>query len=241
MLHKTRGIVFKVTDYAESSVVVQIFTEKFGLQSYLINGVKKSKAKIRLNMIQPLHLLDLVVYHKPNGNIQRISELRNSPTFQTIPYNVIKSSIALFLNEVLYKSVKVHFDDAALFEFIFNSIEVLDSLDEGLANFHLLFLLQLSRYIGFYPDRSAKTELNYFDLINGHFTDTLPDHALILHNSQLQLFRTLLQHKYDNLGEFKITTEERRELLQNILKYYELHVENFSNIQSHLILEEVLS
>src|SRR5690606_31468433 len=129
MLHKTRGVVFKTTDYSESSVVVQVFTEKFGLQSYLINGVKKPKAKIRLNMLQPLHLLELVVYHKPSGNLQRVSEIRNVPLFQTIPYSTIKSSIVLFLNEVLYRSVRQQEADEPLFDFLFHAISLLDKTE----------------------------------------------------------------------------------------------------------------
>src|ERR1700750_1123629 len=152
MLHKTRGIVFKTTDYGESSVIVQIFTEKFGLQSYIINGVKKPKAKITRNMLQPLHLLEVVVYHKANSGIQRISELKNSPVLLSIPYDVIKSCIAIFLNEVLYKAIKQQTSDEHLFDFVFNSIEWLDHQQEGLANFHLLFLIRLTRYLGFYPD-----------------------------------------------------------------------------------------
>ena len=103
MLHKTRGIVFKTTSYSENSVIVQVFTEKFGMQSYMVNGAKKPKAKISLNMLQSLSLLDMVVYYKNTGNVQRIKELKNSPVLQTIPYDIIKSSIALFLNEVLYR------------------------------------------------------------------------------------------------------------------------------------------
>ena len=106
MLHKTRGIVFKVTDYRDSSVIVQLYTEKFGLQSYIINGVKKPKAKINRSMLQPLSLLDLVVYYKTGGTVQRIAELKNTPVLQSIPYNITKTSLALFLNEVLYKAVK---------------------------------------------------------------------------------------------------------------------------------------
>src|SRR5215475_9848694 len=115
MLHKTRGIVFKTTEYGESSVIVQVFTEKFGLQSYIINCVKKPKAKITRNMLQPLHLLDMVVYHKNTGSVQRIAELKNSPLLQTVPYDVIKSGIAIFLNEVLYKAVKQQSADERLF------------------------------------------------------------------------------------------------------------------------------
>lgn len=151
MLYKTRGIVFKTTDYSESSVVVQIFTEKFGLQSYIVNGAKKPKAKISRNMLQPLHLVDMVVYHKANGNVQRISELKNVPVLQGVPYDVIKSCIAMFLNEVLYKAIKQQSADENLFDFVFNAIELLDHKTTGLANFHLLFLIQLTRYLGFYP------------------------------------------------------------------------------------------
>ena len=139
MLHKTRGIVFKTTDYGESSVIVQVFTEKFGLQSYIINAVKKPKAKISQNMLQPLHLLDMVVYHKNAGNVQRIAELKNSPVLQTIPYHVIKSCLAIFLNEVLYKAVRQQSADENLFDFVFSAIEWLDHQTTGLANFHLLF------------------------------------------------------------------------------------------------------
>src|SRR3984885_13188333 len=147
MLHKTRGIVFKTTDYGESSVKVQIFKEKFGFQSYLINAVKKPKAKISMNMLQPLHLLDMVVYHKNTGQVQRIAELKNSPSLQTIPYDVIKSCLAIFLNEVLYKAIRQQSADEYLFDFLFNAIEWLDHQHEGLANFHLLFLVRLSKYL----------------------------------------------------------------------------------------------
>ena len=106
MLHKTRGIVLKTTNYNESSVVVQVFTEKFGIQAYLINGVKKPKAKIPINVLQPLHLLEMVVYYKQNAQIQRIAEARLMPMFKSIPYDVVKNTIVQFLNEVLYKSIR---------------------------------------------------------------------------------------------------------------------------------------
>ncbi|RZL46545.1 MAG: DNA repair protein RecO, partial [Pedobacter sp.] len=106
MLHKVRGIVLKTTLYSESSVIVQVFTDKLGIQSYLINGVKKPKAKIPMNILQPLHLLDMVVYHKMNTQIQRVSEARPSPVFKSIPYHVVKNTIVQFLNEVLYKSIR---------------------------------------------------------------------------------------------------------------------------------------
>ncbi len=240
MLHKTRGIVFKTTDYGESSVVVQVFTEKFGLQSYMVNGAKKPKAKIGRNMLQPLHLLDMVIYHKESGNVQRIKELKNSPVLQTIPYDVIKSSIILFLNEVLYKAVKQQSADENSFDFVFNSIEWLDHSEDGLTNFHLLFLIKLTRYLGFYPDRTPAGSVDYFDLKNGVFSKSKPESVLYLSPPHTQNFAALLKSNFENVANVKLTNDSRRYLIDKLLDYYALHIEGFGNIRSHEVLEEVL-
>src|SRR5690554_3936455 len=106
MLEKTRGIVLKVTDYGDTSVVVQIFTERFGMQSYIVQGAKRPKSKLPARMMRPLQLLDLVVRHRPEANMQRIHELKLSPPLLSIPYDVAKSCIALFIHEMLYKSLR---------------------------------------------------------------------------------------------------------------------------------------
>jgi DNA repair protein RecO (recombination protein O) len=240
MLHKTRGIVLKTTDYGESSVIVQVFTEKLGLQSYIINGVKKPKAKISRNMLQPLHLLDMVVYHKAAGNVQRIAELKTSPVLLSIPYDVIKRSMAMFLNEVLYKSIRQQTADENLFDFVFNAIEWLDHQTVALANFHLLFLTQLTRYLGFYPDRYQANEADYFDLKNGVFIKYKPDSFSYLSPPHTQNFSRLLQCNFESLPALKLTNDERRYLIGKLLEYYALHIEGFGNIHSHEILEEVL-
>ena len=241
MLHKTRGIVFKATDYGESSVIVQLFTEKFGLQSYIINGAKKPKAKIGRNMLQPLHLLDMVVYHKNTGSVQHIKELKNSPLLQTIPYEVIKSCLAIFLNEVLYKSVKQQSAEEKLFEFIFSSIEWLDHAQQGLNNFHLLFLTRLTRYLGFYPDTYLAGKADYFDMKNGVFCRYKPESASYLSPPHTQNLNRLMQCSYENLGSLKFSNDERRYLIQKLVEYYSLHIDGFGNIRSHEVLEEVLS
>jgi DNA repair protein RecO (recombination protein O) len=238
MLHKTRGIVFKTTDYGETSVIVQIFTEKFGLQSYIINAVKKPRAKISRNMLQPLHLLDMVVYHKNTGQVQRIAELKNSPVLQTIPYDVIKSSLVLFLNEVLYKAVRQQAADENMFDFIFNSIEWLDNQTEGLANFHLLFLTRLTRFLGFSPNQIANAD--YFDMKNGVFSKYKPEGFSYLSPPHTQNFYNLLQSSFENIRQLKFNNDERRYLVQKLLDYYALHIEGFGNIRSHEVLEEVL-
>ncbi|RWY49284.1 DNA repair protein RecO [Mucilaginibacter gilvus] len=240
MLHKTRGIVFKTTDYSESSVVVQIFTEKFGLQSYLINGVKKPKAKISRNMLQPLHLIDMVVYHKAAGNIQRIAELKNAPVLLSIPYDIIKSCLAMFLNEVLYKAVKQQTPDENIFDFIFNAIEWLDNATRGLANFHLVFLIQLTRYLGFYPHSEGASGANYFDMKNGVFSNYRPDSLSYLSPPHTKNFEALLQSGFGKIEDIKLSNDERRYLINKLLEYYAMHIEGFGYIKSHEVLEEVL-
>jgi len=240
MLHKTRGIVFKTTNYGESSVIVQVYTEKFGLQSYIINGVKKPRAKISRNMLQPLFLLDMVVYHKPGGNIQRVAELKNEPLLQHIPYDVVKTSIVMFLNEVLYKAVKHQATDEHLFGFIFHAMELLEHQQEGLTNFHLLFLLKLTRYMGFYPEVNQNINADFFDLKEGVFKRYKPDHTLYLSPPHTQSFNLLLQYSFEDMAQLKIGNDERRYLINKLLEYYALHIENFGDVHSHEILEEVL-
>ncbi len=240
MLHKTRAIVFKTTDYGESSVIVQLFTEKFGLQSYIINGVKKPKARITRNMLQPLHLLDVVVYHKANSGIQRIAELKNSPVLLSIPYDVVKSCIAIFLNEVLYKAVKQQGEDENLFGFIFSSIEWLDHQNEGLANFHLLFLIQLTRYLGFYPDTSFGANVDYFDMKDGVFRRYKPDSVSYLSPPHTQYFYQLTACSFEDCPQLKISNDERRYLLNKLLDYYAMHIESFGSVRSLGVLEDVM-
>lgn len=240
MLHKTRGIVFKTTDYGENSIVTQVFTEKFGLQSFIVNGARKPGARVSKNMFQPLHLLDMVVYHNDSGNLQRIKELKNSPVLKTIPFDIVKSSIALFLNEVLYKSVRQQPAEEDLFDFLFSAIEWLDHQTVHIANFHLVFLVRLSRYLGFNPEESGSSDSDFFDLKNGVFARYKPDGLLYLSPPHTENFRALLRTGFDNLSSLKLNNDQRRYLIRKLLEYYALHIDGFGNIKSREILEEVL-
>jgi DNA repair protein RecO (recombination protein O) len=241
MLHKIRGIVLKTTLYSESSVVVQVFTDKFGIQSYLINGVKKPKAKIPMNVLQPLHLLDMVVYHKMNSQIQRVAEARPSPVFRSIPYQVVKNTMVQFLNEVLYKSIRQQHTDENLFDFIYNAISWFDETDEAGVNFHLAFLLKLSRFLGFAPHVQTRKDQKYFDLQGGDFTSIMPAHPNFIAENDVGHFLLLFTTPFEKLNEIKFSNATRRILLDKILVYYALHTASFGQIKSHQVLEDVLS
>ena len=239
MLYKTRGIVLKATNYSESSVVVQVFTEKFGLQSYIVNGARKPKAKIGMTILQPLHLLDMVVYHRGNTSLQRISEARQRPPFQTIPYDIAKSAVVLFLNEILYKCLRQQSADEPLFDYVFNAVSWLDTLEKMPPNFHLLFLLKLSRYLGFLPVL-PKNGQPFFDLKDGVFCRNLPPHSLVLQHPHTGQLADLLACSFDRLDSLTISLADRRFLLTKLIDFYRLHVDNMGEIKSHGVLEEVL-
>lgn len=238
MLHKTRGIVLKTTNYSESSVVAQIFTEKFGLQAYIIPGARKPRAKISNTILQPLHLLELVVYHRENLSLQRIREIRQQPCFQTIPYDHTKRAVVLFLNEVLYKSLRQPSADEPLFNYLFNAISWLDTLEKTPPDFHLLFLLKLSRYLGFLP-APPRPGQQFFDLKDGVFCHVAPAHALVLQHPHTAQWADLLGCSFDDLTTARITLADRRFLLSKIIDFYRLHVDHMGEIKSVDVLEDV--
>ena len=142
MLHKTRGIIFNTFKYSDNSVIAKVYTEQFGLQSYLINSVHGKNAGTRMAMLQPLTLVECVVYHKEKKQLQRLKEIKCEHPFVSIPSDVSKSAILLFLNEILYKSIREEEKNPELFDFLFTSLQVLDLKTENSNSFHLLFMVR---------------------------------------------------------------------------------------------------
>ena len=241
MLHKTQGIALKVTNYSDSSIVVHLFTEIFGMQAYLVNGARKPKARISANLFQPLQPLDLVVYHKDGNGLQRIKEVRPLPLLKKIPLDISKGSVSLFLNEILYKVLRQQSPDPFLFTFIQQSIIWLDETDLRLANFHLIFLIKLSRFLGFLPLQQNNRQLPYFDLLDGVFCSIPPAHTHVLQEPHTSLLLQLLQSDFDTSSQIRMTKEDRKHLVEKLLEFYRLHTENFGQVHSLYILEEVFN
>lgn len=241
MLHKTRGIVLKTFNYSESSLIVHVLTEKFGTQSYLLKGVRKNKSKIKMSMLQPLHLLDMVVYHKPNGGLQSISEIKNDPILSEIPYDIVKTSLAIFICELIYVTLKESNTDEELFEFVFQSIQLLDLTQAPLANFHLFFMIRFAKFLGIYPAYSAKESDLYFDVQNGIFISHIPSHPVYMEKENTAFLKKMMQSTFDQAANLQLNSEERKKFLVALIAYYQYHLEGFKGLQSHVVLEEVLS
>ena len=240
MLHQTRGIAIHTTKFSETSAVVKIYTEHFGFQSYLVRGVRKQKARIKPGLFQPLTLLDLVVYHREKAALQRIKEINCSYPYQTIPFDIRKSSLALFINELIYKSIHEEETHSDLFSFLYETCLRLDEASGNLSHFHLTFSLHLTRFLGCMPQLNYSEETPYLNLREGIFQALAPGHQDFLNPGMGQIIVQLLQAPANADDSFRIPVKTRDSLLELILVYYRLHVAGFREIQSHHILHTVL-
>jgi DNA repair protein RecO (recombination protein O) len=222
MLHKTRGIVFRFTKYGETSIIVNIFTELFGIQSYIVNGVRSKSAKNKIALYQPMTLLDLVVYYKENANIKRIKEIKCLHPYHTITTDVRKSAVAMFLNEVLNKTVKEETHAQELCDFIIHSFIILDTQTEGAENFHLIFLLKLGRFLGFGAQ-----------YVNEVLGVRVADEGIEKIVSQLI--------RADYTDAITMTNQQRREILELLVRYYTDHIETIGELKSMQVLREVMA
>ncbi len=241
MLHKTSGIILHTTKYSETSLIVKIITPDFGVQSYIVNGVRGKKSKFKAPVFQPLTLVDMVVSNTDKAKLQRISEINIHYPYNDIPYNIIKSSIALFLNEVLYKAIKEQHSDENLFEYVKNSLQLLDLNHHNCSNFHVFFMVQLSRYLGFFPEGQCTAATPIFDLLEGRFVGPLPNHPNYLIAEQSKLLNQLINAEYGTIHQLEMDKHQRRQLLQSLIKFYQLHITSFGEIKSLEVLEQVIA
>jgi len=220
VLHKTKGIVFRFTKYGETSIIVNIFTELFGLQSYIVNGVRSSSKKSKIALFQPLTLLDLVVYHKENANILRIKEVKCYYPYQSLSIEIRKSAIAMFIAEVLNKAVKEQSHASEIHDFIANSLVALDNHQKP-ENFHLIFLMGLSKRLGFGPNLTE-------EIIEGHWIEKADE----------EILKSLISADYRTT--IVMSYAQRQDLLNSLLRFYASHIDNLAEMKSLSVLKEIL-
>ncbi len=239
MLHKTRGIVFRTIPYSDSSLIVHIYTQVFGLRSYLVNGSHGKKAKIKANVFQPLSLVEMNVTNREKNSMHRISDITLIQAWTTIPYDILKSSLVMFLNEILSKSIREEEPNELLFEFISHAIQILDLSAESPANFHLVFLAQLADRLGFAPHGMWTDDTPYFNLAEGVFQGHEPSHPHFMSSPVSKMFAEVLQVNFENSHSLTMTGHMRKELLRKTILYFQLHISTVKEIKSHVVLEEV--
>ncbi len=240
MLIKTRGIVFKAKKYSETSVIVDVFTEEKGLRSYIVSGVRSKRPTVSAGLLQPMTPVDLVAYHRDDHDLTRLKEIRPHHVFHAIPFDIRRSSVGLFMVEVARNTVQGHEANPELFEFLLRNFVFLDETAHPIANLHQHFMLHLSEFLGFLPGGDFGPDSPYFDLQEGVFTHEKPFHHHWLSEVASGKFYQLLMLPLDRCHEVPFEREERRAFLKNLLLFYRLHIENFQQVHSHEVLEEVL-
>lgn len=242
MLEKTRAIVLQTTAYSEASLIVHAYTEARGIQSFLVNSVRKPKARFAANLFQPLSILEIIAYFKKPGGLHRVSEVAAAPAFQNIPYDTVKTTVALFLGEVLYRSIREEEANPELFHFAETAILYYDLHPETSLDFHLVFMVQLTRYLGIFPGGRFSAAAPFFDLQEGKFTESVPRlHPYFLKPELARQLDALLDSRLDGQGLPELNGILRRQLLEALVLYYELHHTQGKHIRSHHVLAEVLS
>ena len=243
-LHKTRGIVLRTVKYGETSVIVSIFTELFGVQSYLINGVRTStkKGSGKANLFQPSAILDLIVYHNELKNIQRIKEFKWGYLYAHILTDVQKNAIALFMIELLSKCLKQPEPNPELFQFAEDALLHLDSSSITVAaNFPLFFALQLPGFFGLRMTDNYSEKNNILDLQEGIFVHNRPAHPQFLEEREAKVTSDILKvMQPSELEQIRLHHDFRRNLLYAYEKYYALHIQDFGNVRSLPVLSEIL-
>ena len=239
-MEKLRGIVLHSIKYGDTSLIVHIYTDLHGRKAYMLNGVRGGKSKQRAALLQPLFLLDIEAYpERRSGAMCRAKEFRASVPLQSLPFDLTKNVIALFVGEVLYKLVREEEQNAPLFDFLHRYILLLDELQQGTANFHLYFLVQLARHLGFFPGNAHSTDTPYFDMLNGVFVPFEPHHAEYMNKPTSALLGELINADFAELKNIKTNREQRNTLLRALLDYYSAHLGMANPIRSLAVLEEV--
>lgn len=241
MVRSTKGIVLKSFKYSETSLIVKIFTRELGLQSYIVNGVRKTRGKQKASLFSPLTLLDLEVYHKETQQLKRIKEFRNYNIYRMIPFDVFRSSIGMFVSEVLYKSIKSDQEQTELFDLVESLLIQLDGEDTELSHFPINFMILLSESLGFGPLNNRTSEEDIFDLVEGRFSEHIPDHMNYFEIEPSKHFCKAIDANLTNKAQQKIPKTVRNILLQGLQNYFRLHIENFGEMNSTKILQEVLA
>lgn len=237
MLVKTKAIVLSAIKYQEKSIIVKCFTLADGLKDYFVpNAFASKKVNQKIAYFQPLTLLEIEANHKNKGGLEYFKEVKIAHPFTTISFNIYKSTIVIFLSEVLHYSVREEEKNESLFTFLETALIWLDTHDE-IANFHLILLLEVTKFLGFYPDYSDD-DLPFFDIVEGNFV--LHQSMNCISQNESFLFKKLMELKFDSEQKF-FTVSERQILLKNLLDYYVYHLDGFKKPKSLEVLKEVFS
>ena len=239
MLAKTQAIVLRSLKYGEAKMIVDMFTRSHGRLSFIVSIPKSAKSKIKKQFFQPLSLLEIEADVRPKSQLQKLADARLAHPYSSIPFDPHKLAIALFVSEFLYHVLRSEQQNAPLFDYVANGVRWLDGQEAHFANFHLVFLMRLSRFLGFYPNIEHYETGEYFDLRESIFVAHPPVHRDFLYPHEAEKIRLLMRMDFPTMHLFRMSHQDRNRLLEVSLAYYRLHLPDFPELPSLSVLQEL--
>lgn len=241
MLISTRAVLLHTIKYSDSSVIAKAYTESHGIVPFMVYVGKGKKAPSKSVLLQPLTLLEVTFNPDSRSGIKRPRSWERSEALKATPFDTIKSSIALFIAEVVLRSIGEEEPNPELFKYLHGAVKMLDSSNENCSNFHLNFMIGFTRFLGFLPNRRSYVPNRMFHLVEGEFVPQQNVDPYHVDSGLSGSLYKLLCGNLENHSSVKLDTETRRGLLAVLIQYYKLHLEGMKDIRGHLILQEVLS
>lgn len=243
MIVKTEGIVLRTIKHSDSGIIAHILTRDRGRLSFMVRGVHSKKGKTPAVFFQPLQLLELEIWVKEGRDLNSIREVSSAHSFTSLPWDPYKSSIALFISEVLSRSVQEEEPDPALYNFIRTTITDLDNTTGNISNFHIAFLITLSVYLGIAPSAASVTEDSpaYFDMNSGSFCQSPPMHGFYLQHRHALILQRFMFTTPSSSAEIKLNGRERSEFLSSVLTFFSIHLPGMKNIRSLEVMSQLFS
>ncbi len=239
MFHKTQGVVLSVAKYNDRFSIAQVFTSIFGRTAYLLPISKSKKSKINQALFFPLSVIDMEVEHFPLRDIHRLKDVQRRLPLYSINVNIVKLSIAFFLSEFLTRVLQETNENKIIFAFIRDSILLLEEKESALANFHLVFMLHLAKFLGIAPNLDNYKKGFYFDLLNGVYSECKPLHNHYLNLQQSCYLEVFKRINYQNMHLYKLSQSNRNLIINYMLDYYRMHIFDFPEIKSLDVLREL--
>jgi DNA repair protein RecO (recombination protein O) len=236
----TRGIVLRRIPYSETSVILTVFTEKLGLRKYLVNGVRSARAKTKSALYQPMALLEMVVYHRDDRDLNRLGEVRAAYVYRGVPFEVFKGAVGLFMAEVAQKTVREGDASPEFFGFLFEAFVLLDQWEGSVANLPVWYLVRLTAFLGIRPGGEQGLSTPVFDMREGVFVADVPGHPAFLTAEESEVLGRLGTEGVAECLALPLRASLRRALLERLLQYYKMHLDYMTEVHAHLVLQEVL-
>lgn len=234
---KTRGIVLNMIPYNDKTSFVHMYTDKFGRATYAVPNTRSKRAKLPKSLFSPFMLLEMEVEHTPGREIHKIAEARIAESHIHLYTDPIKNAVVLFLAEMLSRVIREQEQNLPLYHFLTDAISLYELLEEGKANFHLLFLLRISEFLGFRINRETYREGYWLDLTEGCFLPTVPAHSWYMTPPEAYLLHAVLNMQFSNMATYQFNREQRTALLDKIVLYFRLHLPDLKEIRSLEVLK----